>query len=409
MSFSVQAEKLSLEDLYKAAVNNRDIVKSYAAAKNQADLEKKIQKGDFYPSLDAEYKANKLDESSMFENEENSEFALSLTQNLFSGFKNKKEYEISKLDYSLSEYELQQIKQDISLQVASAVLNVYQADAKKLVAEDAYDSYKTKYENTKLQYSVGVAKKRDLLTMKVEKDDAAQNLRRAENELEKALNSLKRITGRDLKFEDIGFNVFKDMPAFSDFENYKKTMLKKRADILSLKTSLDRADASKDLAKAAYYPKVDLVLAQRFYSDEYNAFDSDTEEDETRIQLKVGINLFDGMKKYRRIDQADMEKKKTYHQLDELKSELFTELENLILDAETAIKNLEVARSGIKEAEENLRITELAFDKGVATASDVLDSIYYLSRARNNEINAEAGIFLTWFKIRRLTVDYPGI
>jgi outer membrane protein TolC len=345
----------------------------------------------------------------MFENEENSEFALSLTQNLFSGFKNKKEYEISKLDYSLSEYELQQIKQDISLQVASAVLNVYQADAKKLVAEDAYDSYKTKYENTKLQYSVGVAKKRDLLTMKVEKDDAAQNLRRAENELEKALNSLKRITGRDLKFEDIGFNVFKDMPAFSDFENYKKTMLKKRADILSLKTSLDRADASKDLAKAAYYPKVDLVLAQRFYSDEYNAFDSDTEEDETRIQLKVGINLFDGMKKYRRIDQADMEKKKTYHQLDELKSELFTELENLILDAETAIKNLEVARSGIKEAEENLRITELAFDKGVATASDVLDSIYYLSRARNNEINAEAGIFLTWFKIRRLTVDYPGI
>jgi outer membrane protein TolC len=402
------AEKYSLEKMYEIAVKNREIVKAYKLKKKQADLGVKLEKGDYLPSFDASYTANKLDESSTFENEENSEFALSLTQNLFYGFKDKRELEISKLDRDMAGFSLTSIKQDISLEVATAVLAVYKAESQRKVAEDAFKAYAERYENTKLKYSVGVAKKRDLLIMKVEKDDAEQDLSQAENEVQKSLNSLKRITGQKINIADIDFSVFDKLPIFSPFEKYKNKMNNKRSDIKSLKAGIEKAGQSKLLAKASYYPKVDLMLAKRYTANEYSAFDSDG-DDETRIQLKLGINLFDGMKKYRKIDQAELEKLWAKNQLSELEDSLSTSLENLLLDAKTAEKNLDVAKEGIKEAEENLRITELSFDKGVATATDVLDSIFYLSRARTNEIIAKAQIFGTWFQIKRLIVDYPQI
>jgi outer membrane protein TolC len=407
--FLAYSGEVTILDMYKAAIENREVLKSYRLAIEQADLEQKIQKGDYLPSLDASYKANKLDESSLLENEENSEFAVSVSQNLFSGFKDKLELDIAGLDLKTSDYELSNMKHDIGLDVALNVLAVYQAEARRLVAMDAFKAYSERYENIQLKYKVGVAKKRDVLTVKVEKDDAEQNLIKSENEVEKAMNSLNRVTGLSLKFDDIDFSSFESLPVFLPFEQYKNSMLSNRTDFKILKTGLEKAEKSKKLAKASFYPKIDLVLMQRYYSDEYYAFDSDTKEAETRLQLNLGINLFDGMKKYRNIERAGIETEKIKYSLVELEDELINELSNLLIDAKTAEKNLFVAREGIKEAEENLRITELSFEKGVATATDVLDSIYYLSRARNNEITAKASIFMTLFYIKRLVVDYPQI
>lgn len=404
----VSAEKYPLEKMYEIAVKNREVVKAYKLLEKQAELGVKIEKGDYLPSFDAAYKANKLDDSSVFENEENSEFALLITQNLFYGFKDKSELAISKLDRDIAGYSLTSIKQDISLSTAIAVLWVYKAESQRRVAEDAFKAYAERYENTKLKYSVGVAKKRDLLIMKVEKDDAKQDLSKAENEVQKALNTLKRVTGKKIDISQIDFTVFDKLPLFSPFEKYKNRMYNKRSDILSLKAGVKKAGESKLLAQASYYPKVDLILGKRFTAKDYSAFDSNG-DDETRIQLKLGINLYDGMKKYRKIDKAELEQSRVKNQLLELKDSLSTSLENLLLDAKTAEKNLDVAKEGIKEAKENLRITELSFDKGVATATDVLDSIFYLSRARTNEIIAKAKIFETWFQVKRLIVDYPQI
>lgn len=158
--FSTYCKEVTILDMYKAAVENREVVKSYRLALEQAKLEQKIQKGDYLPSLDASYKANKLDESSLLENEENSEFAVSLTQNLFNGFKDKLELAIADLDLKTSDFELSGLKHDIGLDVALKVLQVYQAEARRHVAMDAFKAYSERYENIQLKYNVGVAKKK---------------------------------------------------------------------------------------------------------------------------------------------------------------------------------------------------------------------------------------------------------
>ena len=76
------------------------------------------------------------------------------------------------------------------------------------------------------------------------------------------------------------------------------------------------------------------------------------------------------------------------------------------LDFDVAEKNLEAADSGIDEARENVRTTELAFSHGRATTTDVLNSIDSLTRAERNVINARMDLILTDFRVKRMVEDF---
>jgi outer membrane protein TolC len=68
-----------------------------------------------------------------------------------------------------------------------------------------------------------------------------------------------------------------------------------------------------------------------------------------------------------------------------------------------------VARTGITQAEESLRVVELAFEEGVETATEVLDAIYFLSRARTNFITAKRTVFLNYYQIMRTIEDFAPV
>jgi outer membrane protein TolC len=66
-----------------------------------------------------------------------------------------------------------------------------------------------------------------------------------------------------------------------------------------------------------------------------------------------------------------------------------------------SLKNISVTRTGIAQAEESLRVVELSFEEGVETATEVLDAIYLLSRAKLNFISAKRTVFLNYYQILR--------
>ncbi len=47
-------------------------------------------------------------------------------------------------------------------------------------------------------------------------------------------------------------------------------------------------------------------------------------------------------------------------------------------------------------------ITDASFKQDVSTTTDVLEASYYLSRARNNLLNARIGLLLDYYRLRRL-------
>jgi outer membrane protein TolC len=122
--------------------------------------------------------------------------------------------------------------------------------------------------------------------------------------------------------------------------------------------------------------------------------------------VNLSLNLFDGFKKDYALEKAKLDTEMARHDLYELKQALSTELKNILLDYDVALKNLKVAKGSISQAEENLRITDVSFKEGVETAADVLDAISYLSRAKYNFINARNELFRDYYGLIRMTGDF---
>jgi len=405
---------LTLPQLQQEALAGRHSVK--AASARAAIAEKKVQaaRSPFLPSVDVGYKANRYNhETILGTQEKNDAFQGSVSLNLFAGFSDSYNLKAAKSGAETGQHSLKSTRQDVSQNVALAYLGVYRSRQNLKVAEDAVRLYRDRYREMKLKYNVGVLKKRDLLSVKVEMDNAVQTERRTKANITSALNTLALTVGRPLTEAEVNalnFATFKKLPAIVEAKQGKAKLISRNSDLLALKETLTGAAMQKKAARAAYMPRVDLSATYNsLYLDDYSFGSSKDNGDDVRFTASVSMNLFDGLKKEATISQAALTETALRHQLRELENSLTTSFDNAILDRDVAIDNLGVARSGLAEAEENLRITDLAFAQGVATSTEVLDAIFNLSRARFNHISAQTDIFATHFILMRLTEGYETI
>ena len=185
---AVNTFAMSLDELKKKAVENRPILQKYRFDTEISSENVRYQKGEFMPSADTGYQYNQLDEDTMFDNSENSNLFVSLSYNLFDGFRDKYNLKSAKEMKNVSMFELKSQRQDIKLDVAVAYLNVYRNQRYLDVRRSAYKLYQKEYENAKLKYDVGVIQWSEVLKIKVEMDNAKQELMKAQAELDKSLN-----------------------------------------------------------------------------------------------------------------------------------------------------------------------------------------------------------------------------
>ncbi len=399
---------ITLEELQEQAVQNRDLVKRY-----EADLAIKTQavketKGAFYPSLDIGYTLNRLNHNSRSgEYRENDYFQAGATWNAFAGFKDYYDLKAAQAMTDYGRYQIKGIKQDIKLKVALQYLELYRQMKNLKVSEDERKLFKDRLRQIKLKYEVGVLKKSDVLKVKVEMDNALQKERRAQSSVAGSINLLTFETGLTVNRGQLDFETFHTLPEKKSFEDYEDLLFKNRSELGALRSSLTASGHRIKSAKSDLYPRADLSVTYNSFNRTNYFLDSfENSNDEVRCQATISINLFDGLQKHAKISQAVLEEKQVSYDITELEESLLTSLKNSIIARDVAFKNLEVAESGTKEAQENLRVTDLSFDQGIATSSDVLDAIFNLSRARYNLIFAHSEIFLNDFQLQRLVESF---
>lgn len=404
------AQTQTLETLQLSAWENREIVKRY-----QTDLDIRMERikearGEFLPSLDLSYTLNRLNhDTAVDENRKNDTFTGGASWNIFAGFKDYYALKAAEELTQSGQFNLDAIKQDISLNVALSFLAVYRAFKNLTVAESEVELYQDRLREITLKVDVGVLKKTDLLKIKVEMDNAIQNRRRAEAAVASSLNRLRFETGLvELARESLDFSLFDELPQTASYSTYEGMLLKNRSEINALKSAFEASGMNVQASRASIYPQADLSIGYSSNTrDDFFMDGFENSDDEVRCQAVISMNLFDGMKKYSRTRQAKMDQKKIKFDITELEETLKTELRNTLVNLDVAFDNLEVARAGIVEAQENIRVTDLGFSQGIGTSTDVLDAILNLSRAKFNLISAYTDVFESDFILRRLIEADP--
>jgi outer membrane protein TolC len=397
------SEKQTLEKLMHLAVHNREKVQQYITNVEKSRENIRIAKGNFYPSADVGYKGSYFDGNSLNLAYDNTHLlSAAVTLNVFSGFRDYYDLKAEKKLHQFESYQLKAVEQDIKLDVALAFLQVHRDQAYLKVAENAWRLLEKEYHNALLKYKIGIFKKNDALKIKVQMDNAAQEVNRSKTAVKKSLNNLSRIVAVKIDASRLDFTRFDVLPVFQPETAYEPVLLSRRSELNALRSAKEAAEMKVRSARSAFYPEVDLLTHYYSTRDEYPPAAGDEMEHEFAVQMQISLNIFDGYQKYADINKARLDVRNTGHDVAELERELKTRLNNILLDVNVARENFEVALSSKTEAEENLRITQLQFQKGITTSTEILDAIAFLSRARFNVIDAQTLIFENHFYLTRM-------
>nr|MBF0222401.1 TolC family protein [Desulfobulbaceae bacterium] len=387
--------------LQKTAVENREIVEQFQAKLEKIQEEQTVAKSGYLPSFDLSYTLNRLDESTAFENEENSVAYGAVTWNLFRGFKDRYTIASARLQRDAEELKLSGIKQDIYLSVALRYVEIFSRKASLRLQEDTHNTLLKSYEDASSRFDVGLIDKNELLRFKVDLDNAKISLKKAEADLAKSAQNLRRAVDRKISIDELTFSEFDLLPHVEPYEQLERAMLEKRSEIRVLEELAAAADLQVKASYAAYYPKVDATTSYRRYDDDYQSMNGSTASEEVRGQLVMSLNIFDGFKKRSTVRKSKLDSRIIQYDLAEMKQDLKTELTNLLLDYDVNVENAAVALSSIEQAQENLRITDLKYKEGLETETDLLDAIAKLSRAKFNHIFATFEVFKNYYQITR--------
>ncbi len=398
----------SLSDLQHEAVQNRALIQKYRLALESAQREEAYQKGNFWPTVNLGYRANSLDEATPIEPRESSRLGGAISYNLFNGFRDQHSLAAAKHATAVQSYLLDSVAQDLQLDIALNYLNLYEKKAFVKIVDDQLALIDKRLADTQSRFEVGLVSKNEVLRITVEKNEALQQQRQAVANVQKSRNQLAFAAGSPVESGQLTFTEFSTLPNIGVFDAFKTTMLEKRSEINAQKKSLAALEENAQASRSALWPTADISAGYNRFGDDFFLDKDDEYKDETRVQLNLNMNLFDGFQKYERINQTRLAVEQAQLDLTEIENRLLTELENRFLDLDVAQENLTVAQSAISEAEENVRITEEAFNAGIETATNMLDAILNLSTARFNQTTARNSVFRNQFLLQRTIDGFPA-
>ena len=393
------ARAADLAELQEQALANREVIQRYVTNLEKSRANETLARSGFYPSLDVGYTANWLDEPTVFEDRENRFASGTVSWNIFAGLRDKYNLQSAAQLSQAEGYRLQGLKQDIKLAVALRYLAIHDRQASLVVAEDAAATLSKLAEDAVNRLAVGLIQKSEMLKFKVDLDNAIIARKKARAELDKSLALLQREIGGAVDPAGLRFPEFTELPPVLDQPEYEAAMPDQRSELKYLAELAGAAALRLKVERARYYPSVNLAGIYRQYDDPVNDYGSD--DDELRAQLTLSVNLFDGFGRKARIGAASHEEQGLRYDLAEARRDFTVQLQNLFLDYRVSGDNVEVAAAGIAQAEENLRVTRLAYEEGVTRESEVLDAIANLSRARFNFVAAKSEGFANYFQIVR--------
>lgn len=401
------ASAWTVTELQKNAASQRYLVRDYQAALEQQQQSVRKQRGTFLPAVELYYQAEQLRDETIIQQEKTHSRGVELSWNLFKGFGDYYRLLSEKQQQQVADLQLQEIQQSVQQQVAQTCLNLHQQQQNLQVAQRQLSLYQQERQNAQAKFDVGLITRNEVLRIEVELENSQLDVNRAETIIQQQLAQLQRQTLTNVQLENLDLSEFSALPELNQLPQLQQQLLTNNRELQSLQTVIEAAQLDRKAARDTFLPRADLAATYQRGENELAMDDGDQRDEQLSAQLRLSINLFDGFKDDADLQRARIATNRATYRYQEREHELITELDNTYREFYLAVDNLQVAKTNRQQTEENLRITRVSFDQGLTTSVELLDAIFFQSRADFNIIEARSVIFAAQFAIEQLTGSYP--
>ena len=384
-----ETASFTLERAYETALNNNEQV---AISKEQLMQEKQditVATSNLYPQLSAEagYTRQKVVEISAggtslgsFGNPRDyGTLTLKLDQHIYQFGKVWSGRKIAEYYFEGSQFRHIRQVEEILFSVSTRYYEVLLGRRAIEIAENAVERAKKQLAQAKARFEVGVLTQTDVLRARVQVAASQEQLERAKNLYDIALENLALEIGLESVPGELIEPAAKTFTRVAVSDLYQ-TAMTHRKDLRQAEKQVQVAEKRVDFEQADYFPNLS-VEGQYIQTDESDLFYG--EHQDWQATLKLSYPLFTGWRTTAEVDKAKSGLIQANEVLNRLKKEIRNQVRSVYLDIQTQKKVIEQLEEQVKAAERNYRQVTAQFEQGLVTAVDQVDAFTALNEAEN--------------------------
>ncbi|MGB5418884.1 TolC family protein [Algibacter sp.] len=324
---------------------------------------------------------------------------VSVSQTVFNGFRRLNVYKQSLLNKETNELTLNRIKDDISLNVVNAYLNVLFNKENLEIANAQYAFSLKQLEQVKSLVDAGVQPKANVFDSEATLSRDAQQVTLAENNFNLALltlSQLLQVPYNDFNVEYIEVNTPSEALLYKDVNPVLNYALENRNEIKIAEKNIESSKLNTEISKSAYLPGVSLSYgfgANAFYSNlsdnEASFLDQINNNKGHSFNLSIGIPIFSRFQTKTDVAKSRIQEENSLLNLEQAKLDLEANIQRAYTDAQAAFKAFDAAEKSLESQTLAFNNSKERYDIGVLTAFDLEQARVQLINAESSLINAK--------------------
>ena len=393
-----QEKKWTLNECVKHALENNISIKQSELDLESAQYDKRDAIGKFIPSLNgsASYSvntgANINPVTNQFENEVFTSFTTGFNSSLtlFDGLRNIRQLQRAKLAQLATQYQLDKMKDDISLAVANAYLNVLLNKANLSSLQSQNEVSKEQLKRTEDLVEGGVLPKGDLLEIKANMANEKQQIAIARNTVKIALINLAQLLlvkdYENFQIVDEGYELVSNEVANQPVASIIASAEENRPELKIAEQNLAIAQKDVQISRGAYYPTLTAFFG---YNTRYS--DNDFFERSFTTQLyqndgigygvQLNVPILNGLATRNNVARSKIKLERRKYQLEQAKLDLESNVYQAHVDAQGALEAYEAAQEVVKSQELAFDYAQQRYDVGLTNGFDFTQAKQRLDNA----------------------------
>ena len=377
----------TLEKAYETALKNNDqvVISRERLAQEEKDIV--VATAGLYPQISAEagYTRQKVTEISAggtslgtFGNPRDyGTMTLKLDQHIYQFGKVWSARKIAKHYFNSSKFRhIRQVK-EILFNVSARYYEMLLGREAIEIAENALERAEKQMAQAKARFDVGVLTQTDVLRARVQVAESQENLERAKNQYDIALENLALEIGLESLPGPLAEPPEKPF-APAPLSDLYQTALSKRQDFRQAEQQLRVAEERVDFEQADFFPRLSIE-GQYIRTDTSELFYGERED--WQATLKLSYPLFTGWRTSAEVDQAKSRRKEAAAAMSRLKKEIRNQVRSVYLNIRTQKKVIQQLEEQVKSAKRNYQQVNAQFEQGLVTAVDQVDAFTALNEA----------------------------
>jgi outer membrane protein len=292
-----------------------------------------------------------------------------------------------------AEYSSEATKEDFKSDKANVIYNIKSAywslyaalDFKKFVDENV-DQMKLHVTDAENLMKQGLLTTNDLLKVKVQLSDALLRQIDAKNNVQLAMYALNNTLGLPLQTEiELTSQITVEDRQWNQMDELVKRAFEQRPELMAMNARVKASEAGLSAARGGWWPQVYLVGDYNYLRPNSRIFPTKDEfKDTWDVSLSVSFDIWNWNQTGNQTTQAQAQLSQTETGLSQLQDGVMLEVTQTYLTVQKSKEKKSVSELGVQQAEENYRVMDEKYKKGLAQNSELLDAEVALLQAKVN-------------------------